>query len=90
MSLAITFERKIKGTPSHWSGICYVSASETSKAPHWIAAYCVGKGCDMGYDPMLQKMNAIPDISCEILFSSNCEIDYNIAIVLKVIKQNQD
>jgi ubiquinone/menaquinone biosynthesis C-methylase UbiE len=41
---------------------------------------------NMGYDLMLQRMNELSGISYEILFSSNCEIDYNVVIVLKVTK----
>lgn len=195
MSLAITLERKIKGTLSRWFGIQFMSPSETSKVRHWVLPYCVGKGCDigfggdkimkvncdgidfsqpythtgkdkvdigvdvinneipvpdntydyvytshliedftdtgdalrkfirilksggnlilvfpdqpkyevyckkmgipmnpyhihanMGYDLMLEKMNELSGISYDILFSSNCEIDYNVVIVLKVTK----
>ena len=42
---------------------------------------------DMGYDLMLARMNEIPGISYEILYSNNCEIDYNVVMVLKVTKQ---
>lgn len=49
MSLAITLERKIKGTLSRWLGIRFVSPSETSKVRHWVASYCTGKGCDIGF-----------------------------------------
>jgi ubiquinone/menaquinone biosynthesis C-methylase UbiE len=42
---------------------------------------------DMGYDYMLARLNEIPGISYEILYSNNCEIDYNVIIVLKINKQ---
>lgn len=42
---------------------------------------------DMGYDLMLARMNEIPGISYEILYSNNCEIDYNVVMVLKITKQ---
>jgi len=41
---------------------------------------------DMGLKFMLDKLNNMPDISYELLFQSNCEIDYNVIIVLKIIK----
>lgn len=42
---------------------------------------------DMGYELMLARMNEIPGISYEILYSNNCEIDYNVVMVLKITKQ---
>jgi ubiquinone/menaquinone biosynthesis C-methylase UbiE len=41
---------------------------------------------NMGYDFMLQKINELENLSYEVLFSSNCEIDYNVVIVLKITK----
>ena len=41
---------------------------------------------DMGYDYMLARLNEISGISYEMIFSSNCEIDYNVVMVLKVTK----
>lgn len=60
--------------------------------------YCKGLGIpmnpyhihpDMGYDFMLNCMDHIPGISYEILFSSNCEVDYNVVMVLKITKHAQ-
>jgi ubiquinone/menaquinone biosynthesis C-methylase UbiE len=42
---------------------------------------------DMGYDYMLKQLNELPGISYETLFSSNCEVDYNVVMVLKIRKQ---
>ena len=42
---------------------------------------------EMGYDFMIQKLNEIKNISYEILYKSNCVIDYNVIIIVKVIKQ---
>jgi hypothetical protein len=42
---------------------------------------------DMGYDFMMEKMKTLPGISYEVLYSNNCEIDYNVVIVLKITKQ---
>ncbi|NCI49572.1 class I SAM-dependent methyltransferase [Sediminibacterium roseum] len=41
---------------------------------------------DMGYDFMMKKINELEGISYDILFQSNCEIDYNVVIVLKIRK----
>lgn len=41
---------------------------------------------DMGYNFMLKCMEQIQNISYEILFSSNCEMDYNVVMVLKITK----
>lgn len=41
---------------------------------------------DMGHDYMLARLTEIPSISYEILYSNNCEIDYNVIIVAKVSK----
>jgi ubiquinone/menaquinone biosynthesis C-methylase UbiE len=41
---------------------------------------------DMGYGYMLEQLNAMPGIAYEILFSSNCELDYNVVMVLKITK----
>ena len=41
---------------------------------------------DMGYDYMLARLNEISGISYEMIFSSNCEIDYNVVMVLKITK----
>lgn len=42
---------------------------------------------NMGYDYMLAKLQELSGISYEILYSNNCEIDYNVVIVLKIHKQ---
>ena len=42
---------------------------------------------DMGHDYMLARLHELEGISYEILFSSNCEVDYNVVIVLKINKQ---
>lgn len=41
---------------------------------------------DMGYQFMLARLSEVPNVSYEELFSSNCEIDYNVVMVLKVTK----
>jgi ubiquinone/menaquinone biosynthesis C-methylase UbiE len=41
---------------------------------------------NMGFDYMIAQLGEIENIRYEILFSSNCEIDYNVILVLKVIK----
>lgn len=40
----------------------------------------------MGYDFMMQCLSELPGITYEVLFSKNCEIDYNVVIVLSVTK----
>jgi hypothetical protein len=44
---------------------------------------------DMGLKFMLDKLNDLRDISYGILFKSDCEIDYNVIMVLKIIKNRQ-
>lgn len=60
------------------------------------AAYCKKMGvpmnpyhvhANMGYDYMLNQLSQLPGIGFEILFSSNCELDYNVVIVLRITKQ---
>ncbi len=41
---------------------------------------------NMGYDYMLAKLNEIELIKYKLLYSSNCEIDYNVVIVVEVEK----
>ena len=41
---------------------------------------------DMGYDYMLARLNEISGISYKMIFSSNCEIDYNVVMVLKITR----
>lgn len=40
----------------------------------------------MGLEFMLQKINEISSIKYDILYQSNCEIDYNVVLILKIIK----
>lgn len=42
---------------------------------------------NMGLNFMLNVLNEIPYIKYELLFQSNCEIDYNVVMVLKINKQ---
>lgn len=41
---------------------------------------------NMGLDYMLEVLNLIDSINYEILFSSNCKIDYNVILVIKINK----
>ena len=41
---------------------------------------------DMGYTYMLNCLNSISTISYNIVFESNCKIDYNVILVLKIQK----
>lgn len=41
---------------------------------------------DMGYDYMKAQMAGIQNIITQMLFSSNCEIDYNVVMVYKIAK----
>lgn len=41
---------------------------------------------NMGLDYMLEILNLIGTIKYEIIFSSNCEIDYNVILVVKINK----
>ncbi len=41
---------------------------------------------DMGYAFMKKRMEEVPGISYSELFVSNCEIDYNVVMVLQVLK----
>jgi ubiquinone/menaquinone biosynthesis C-methylase UbiE len=41
---------------------------------------------DMGFDYMVARLNELNGITYEILFSNNCEIDYNVVMVLKIKK----
>lgn len=43
---------------------------------------------NMGFDLMKEKLDALPGISYELLFSSNCEIDYNVVMVCRIHKQS--
>lgn len=40
----------------------------------------------MGYGFMMEKIKEIPGITYETVFTNNCEVDYNVVIVLKVNK----
>lgn len=41
---------------------------------------------NMGLDYMLEVLNLIHSVNYEILFSSNCMIDYNVILIIKIIK----
>ncbi|WP_026769772.1 methyltransferase domain-containing protein [Asinibacterium sp. OR53] len=41
---------------------------------------------NMGYDTMMHHLQELQGISFEVLFSSNCEIDYNVVLALKITK----
>jgi ubiquinone/menaquinone biosynthesis C-methylase UbiE len=41
---------------------------------------------DMGEAFMLRVLNGLPGIQYDLLYSSNCEIDYNVILVLKINK----
>jgi SAM-dependent methyltransferase len=41
---------------------------------------------DMGYQLMINRLNEIPIIRFTELFKSNCDIDYNVIMILKVEK----
>ncbi len=41
---------------------------------------------DMGFEFMLQQLKRIPNLQTKLLFSSNCEIDYNVVMVLQIHK----
>jgi SAM-dependent methyltransferase len=43
---------------------------------------------DMGYQFMLARLSEVSGISYEELFSSDCEIDYNVVMILKVTKHS--
>jgi SAM-dependent methyltransferase len=60
------------------------------------AAHCVATGqpvnllhvhADMGLQFMTDRLGEIDDITIEHLFSSNCEIDYNVVMVCRAGKQ---
>lgn len=42
---------------------------------------------DMGLDFMFARLNELSNIRYEPLYTSNCEIDYNVIMVLRIIKQ---
>jgi ubiquinone/menaquinone biosynthesis C-methylase UbiE len=41
---------------------------------------------DMGLEYMLARMNELAGIRYEMIFCSNCEIDYNVVMVMKITK----
>jgi len=41
---------------------------------------------DMGEKFMIRTLNGLPSIRYEVLFSSNCEIDYNVILVIRIHK----
>jgi len=40
----------------------------------------------MGFDFMMNRLKSIDSISYDLLYSNNCEIDYNVIIVIKINK----
>lgn len=44
---------------------------------------------DMGLKFMQDRLNELGGVSCEMLFKSNCEIDYNVVMVMQITKHNQ-
>jgi len=42
---------------------------------------------DMGFEYMLKQLDKLTGISYELLFNSNCEVDYNVVMVMKIHKQ---
>ncbi|TAG32124.1 MAG: class I SAM-dependent methyltransferase [Sphingobacteriia bacterium] len=42
---------------------------------------------NMGRDYMIDKLNELTNINYQILYQSNCEIDYNVILVLKITKK---
>ncbi len=47
------------------------------------------KHAKMGLEYMMACLNEVNNAEFEILFQSNCEIDYNVILVLRVIKLNR-
>lgn len=43
---------------------------------------------DMGLEFMMNRLNEINYISAQLIFSSNCEIDYNVVMVCRITKEN--
>jgi hypothetical protein len=41
----------------------------------------------MGFDFMIDVLNTVQSISYELLYQNNCEIDYNVIIVIKIVKK---
>jgi ubiquinone/menaquinone biosynthesis C-methylase UbiE len=61
-------------------------------------AYCLRTGQtlnthhvhkEMGLEFMLEKLGALDDISYDLLFESNCEIDYNVVMVIRIKNKQQ-
>ncbi len=48
------------------------------------------KHAEMGLKFMKEKLNNLHDISYQVLFESNCEIDYNVILVIKIKKNGID
>lgn len=42
---------------------------------------------DMGLEYMLKQLDQLTGISYELIFNSNCEVDYNVVMVMKIHKQ---
>jgi SAM-dependent methyltransferase len=47
------------------------------------------KHADMGLNFMVQRLKEIPDINFNILFQSDCEIDYNVILVAQIHKHGK-
>lgn len=48
------------------------------------------KHADMGYRLMLEKLSEIKTFAYQLLFKSDCEIDYNVVMVLKILKNGEN
>lgn len=44
---------------------------------------------EMGLSFMLSSLNSLKEVSYKVLFQSNCEIDYNVILVIKIFKAAQ-
>ena len=58
----------------------YCDKNKVAKNPYHIHK-------EMGLDYMLYKLKSITNIEFEILYKNNCEIDYNVIIVIKINKK---
>ena len=43
---------------------------------------------EMGLSFMLKTLNSLPDITFNILYKSDCEIDYNVVLITKITKKS--
>ena len=48
------------------------------------------KHAGMGLGYMLEQLKKISEIGFEVIFQSNCQIDYNVALVLKIKKNGKN